>query len=95
LHPLPDRHHDAARQHPQFEQQARLLIEPAADVVQVGFVLVVDGADELRRFPEEDKDLFGLPPFPVEVRYSELQEFYFSLFLFLYFASAWRRLQAR
>jgi hypothetical protein len=44
--------------------------------------------------PERIKDLFGLPPFPVEVRYSEIQEFYFSLFLFLYFASAWRRLQA-
>jgi hypothetical protein len=44
--------------------------------------------------PERIKDLFGLPPFPVEVRYSELQEFYFSLFLFLYLASAWRRLRA-
>jgi hypothetical protein len=49
----------------------------------------------LSMVPEWTKDLFGLPPFPVEVRYSELQEFYFSLFLFLYFASAWRRLQAR
>lgn len=49
----------------------------------------------LSMVPEWTKDLFGLPPFPVEVRYSELQEFYFSLFLFLYFASAWRRLQTR
>jgi hypothetical protein len=47
----------------------------------------------LSMVPEWTKDVFGLPPFPVEVRYSELQEFYFSLFLFLYFASAWRRLQ--
>jgi hypothetical protein len=44
-------------------------------------------------FPERIKDLFGLPPFPVEMRYSEVQEFYFSLFLFMYFASAWRRLR--
>ena len=50
---------------------------------------------ELAMLPERIKDLFGLPPYAVETRYSENQEFYFSLYLFLYLASAWNRLRAR
>jgi hypothetical protein len=48
---------------------------------------------ELIKVPERLKFLLGLPPFPVEVRYSEIQEFYFALFLFFYLASAWTRLR--
>jgi len=48
----------------------------------------------LSMVPEWIKDAFELPPFPVEVRYSEIQEFYFSLFLLFYLASAWLRLRA-
>lgn len=44
------------------------------------------------KIPERIKDLFELPAFPVEVRYSEIQEFYFALFLLLYLASIRSRL---
>lgn len=45
--------------------------------------------------PEWIRDIFRLPPFAIEVRYSEIQEFYFALFLCLYLASCWLRLKAR
>ena len=50
---------------------------------------------EAIKLPEYVKDLFGLPPFSIEVRYSEIQEFYFALFLGLYLLSCWLRLRPR
>ena len=45
--------------------------------------------------PEWTRDIFRLRPFPIEVRYSEIQEFYFGLFLCLYLASCWLRLKRK
>ena len=45
--------------------------------------------------PEWTRDIFKLRPFPIETRYSEIQEFYFGLFLCLYLASCWLRLKQK
>lgn len=44
------------------------------------------------KIPERIKDIFGLPPYAFEVRWSEVQEFYFAIFLSLYLVSVYRRL---
>jgi len=41
--------------------------------------------------PDKVKDLFGLSQLPLEIRYSEPQEYYFALFLALYLASIYVR----
>ncbi|MDX1519329.1 MAG: hypothetical protein R3318_04345, partial [Gammaproteobacteria bacterium] len=46
----------------------------------------------LIKMPERIKDLFGLEPFRYELRWSEVQEFYFALFLCLYLCSVYVRL---
>lgn len=44
-------------------------------------------------FPKRYRQLFELPALPVEVHWSELQEYYFALFLALYLTVILRRLQ--
>ncbi len=46
------------------------------------------------RLPERLKGIFDLETLPLEIRYSEPQEFYFALFLLLYLGSLWRRSRA-
>ena len=48
----------------------------------------------LVRLPERFKEWFDLGPLPLELRYSEPQEYYFGLFLALYMAAYWARLRA-
>ena len=43
------------------------------------------------RLPERIKDLFQIEALPLELRYSEPQEYYFALFLMLYLASLYVR----
>lgn len=43
------------------------------------------------RLPERIKDVAGLESLPLEIRYSEPQEYYFALFLLLYLAAFRRR----
>ncbi|MCB1747206.1 MAG: hypothetical protein H6977_11030 [Gammaproteobacteria bacterium] len=43
------------------------------------------------RLPERLKDVFGWESVPLEIRYSEPQEYYFALFLLLYLAALRRR----
>lgn len=45
----------------------------------------------LVRLPERLKDAAGLESLPLEIRYSEPQEYYFALFLLLYLAALARR----
>ena len=45
------------------------------------------------RLPERIKDLAGLESLPLEIRYSEPQEYYFALFLLLYLAALRERLR--
>lgn len=47
------------------------------------------------RLPERIKTLFGLEQLPLELRFSEPQEYYFALFLLIYLASIRHRLTAR
>jgi hypothetical protein len=46
------------------------------------------------RLPERIKSLFGIEQLPLELRFSEPQEYYFALFLLIYLASIRRRLGA-
>ena len=50
---------------------------------------------ELSRAPQRLKHLFGVQQLPIEIRWSEPQEFYFALFLALFLASLWYRLNGR
>ncbi|MBX9605247.1 MAG: hypothetical protein K2Y51_03440 [Gammaproteobacteria bacterium] len=50
---------------------------------------------ELSRAPQRMKHLFGIQQLPIEIRWSEPQEFYFALFLALFLASLWYRLNGR
>ena len=50
-------------------------VEPAA-----GLAILV-------RLPERLKDLLDIESMPLEIRYSEPQEYYFAMFLMLYLAS--------
>ncbi len=50
---------------------------------------------ELSRAPQRLKHLFGIQQLPIEIRWSEPQEFYFALFLALFLASLWYRLNGR
>jgi hypothetical protein len=45
----------------------------------------------LIRLPERIKSLFGIEQLPLELRFSEPQEYYFALFLAIYLASVYRR----
>lgn len=45
----------------------------------------------LVRLPERMKSLFDLEQLPLELRFSEPQEYYFALFLLIYLASVYRR----
>ncbi|HCU91152.1 MAG TPA: hypothetical protein DGR97_14470 [Gammaproteobacteria bacterium] len=45
----------------------------------------------LIRLPERLKSLFDIEQLPLELRFSEPQEYYFALFLFIYLASILRR----
>jgi hypothetical protein len=45
----------------------------------------------LVRLPERIKSLFGIEQLPLELRFSEPQEYYFALFLLIYLASVYRR----
>lgn len=45
----------------------------------------------LIRLPERLKSLFGIEQLPLELRFSEPQEYYFALFLLIYLASMLRR----
>ena len=47
----------------------------------------------LVRLPERIKSLFGIEQLPLELRFSEPQEYYFALFLLLYLAVARQRLK--
>lgn len=47
---------------------------------------------ELIRVPPRLKDAFGWDSLPLEIRYSEPQEYYFALFLALYLYALYRRL---
>ncbi len=47
----------------------------------------------LIKLPPRIQGLFDLGPLPVEIRWSEPQEYYFGVFLMLYLASAWVRLK--
>lgn len=47
----------------------------------------------LVRLPERLKSWLELSTLPLEIRYSESQEYYFALFLAVYLASAWARLR--
>lgn len=47
----------------------------------------------LVRLPERIKSLFGIEQLPLELRFSEPQEYYFALFLLLYLMSISRRLR--
>ena len=46
------------------------------------------------RLPERLKSLFGIEQLPLELRFSEPQEYYFALFLLIYLLSVERRLRA-
>jgi len=46
----------------------------------------------LIKIPERIKDVFELDPYRFEVRWSELQEFFFAVFLSLYLVSVYKRL---
>lgn len=48
----------------------------------------------LIRLPERIKSLFGIEQLPLELRFSEPQEYYFALFLLIYLASIRMRLGA-
>jgi len=48
----------------------------------------------LVRLPERIKSLFGIEQLPLELRFSEPQEYYFALFLLIYLASIRKRLSA-
>lgn len=48
----------------------------------------------LIRLPERVKDLTGIGPLPLELRWSEPQELYFGVFLLMYLASIRARLRA-
>ncbi len=50
---------------------------------------------ELIRAPQRFKHLAGMQHRPIEISWSEPQEYYFALFLALYLASLWYRLAAR
>ena len=50
---------------------------------------------ELIRAPQRLKHLFGIKQLPVEIRWSEPQEYYFALFLALYLISLYVRSEAR
>jgi len=50
---------------------------------------------ELIRAPQRLKHLFGIKELPVEIRWSEPQEYYFALFLALYLISLYVRSDAR
>ena len=45
------------------------------------------------RIPERLKPLLGVQSWPLEIRYSEPQEYYFALFLTIYTLSIWYRLR--
>jgi hypothetical protein len=45
----------------------------------------------LVRLPERIKSLFEIEQLPLELRFSEPQEYYFALFLLIYLASVYRR----
>jgi hypothetical protein len=49
----------------------------------------------LTRLPQRYKWLTGTPVLPFEIRWSELQEYYFALFLLIYLLSLRARLRAR
>jgi hypothetical protein len=49
----------------------------------------------LVRLPERIKSLFEIQQLPLELRFSEPQEYYFALFLLIYLASIRKRLSAR
>ena len=49
--------------------------------------LPVAGLAILVRLPERLKELFDVESMPLEIRYSEPQEYYFAMFLMLYLAS--------
>ena len=46
------------------------------------------------RLPERIKSLFEIEQLPLELRFSEPQEYYFALFLLIYLASIRKRLSA-
>jgi len=46
------------------------------------------------RVPERLKSALNIEALPLEIRYSESQEYYFALFLAMYLASIWMRLRA-
>ena len=47
----------------------------------------------LIRLPERIRDMFGLSPYSIEIRYSEVQELCFAIFLMLYLLSCSQRLR--
>lgn len=49
----------------------------------------------LIKMPERYKKLMGIPTLPLEIRWSEPQEYYFALFLLIYLLSLRARLRAR
>lgn len=49
----------------------------------------------LIKLPERYKKLMGIPVLPIEIRWSEPQEYYFALFLLIYLLSLRARLRAR
>ena len=61
---------------------------PSAILLPTGLLAI------LVKFPERLENLFGWWPYDFHVRYSELQEFYFAMFLMLYVLSIRKRLMS-
>lgn len=61
---------------------------PTLDVLPTAVLAI------LIRLPERIKSLFDIEQLPLELRFSEPQEYYFALFLLLYLAAIDRRLRA-
>jgi len=60
---------------------------PTVEVLPTAFLAIIV------RLPERIKSLFDIEQLPLELRFSEPQEYYFALFLLIYLASIDRRLR--
>jgi len=73
--------------HPGTADEERYWFWPTPEVLPTALLAI------LVRMPERIKSLFDIAQLPLEIRFSEPQEYYFALFLLLYLASISRRLR--
>jgi hypothetical protein len=73
--------------HPGAISEERYWFWPTAEVLPTALLAI------LVRMPERIKSLFDIAQLPLELRFSEPQEYYFALFLLIYLASISRRMR--